>query len=198
MDVVTLPNDGLVLFGVGALIPPVVSFLTKWHAPDWLKKFITALLSVASAAVAEGVHAIQNNESWSYTGLITSAIIAWLAANFTYSKFWQDNPVNDAIVKATGNFGISIKPTEWPFPEPKPTDVGQPAVQAPGTTVAVGDVPTKVMETTPPPRQEPLEEVVEHPQSQPAEPLIVPPVPQTPVSTGQPTSMYGLPVRNDG
>lgn len=122
-DVVALPTNTLVLFGLGALIPPVTAVLTKWHAPDWVKNAVAAVLSIVAAAVTEGIHSYESGAAWTFRGLFLASVITWVTAHLAYAKLWQNTPIMDAVVKKTAGFGVSAKASDWPFPEPKATDL---------------------------------------------------------------------------
>lgn len=95
----------IIAFGAGVLIPFVVAYVTKYHAPAWVK---SAVALAAAGATAVGLYLADTDGAHTWKGLVTSLITALIAAAST--RVTVTGGLDTALARQTPNFGIGAPP----------------------------------------------------------------------------------------
>ena len=114
-----LTADTLVLLAVAALLPLLVTALTKWGAPDWVKNGMTIALAAVATVLQQGFDRLVNDEPMTLRELGTGILMSWAVAAFAYVKLWKNNPINVSLGDATARVGLSGPAQVQPLAEPE-------------------------------------------------------------------------------
>lgn len=97
----------IIAFGVGVLIPLFVAWVTKYHAPLWVKS-VVAFLSAAATAV--GLYLADTSGAHTWKGLLTALAAAIIAAGSTRTTI--TGGLDTLIARKTPNTGIGATPLD--------------------------------------------------------------------------------------
>lgn len=98
-------TSSLVSVLVGVVLPGLIALITRQHASDALKAFLTALVSAVSGGLNGALASLPHG--WhSWEAILWQIFIAWVAAAVSYFTGWKPSGLSQRIARSTANFGL--------------------------------------------------------------------------------------------
>lgn len=99
-EVVTDPDNQLLVVLVGVVIPIITAVVARWTAAPGVKAVITLTLSAVAGVVTQ---AIEGGGIWT-SEMIVNAVVAYVIAIATYYGLWKPTTVAPAISQRVPGF----------------------------------------------------------------------------------------------
>lgn len=102
--------SSLISVVIGIVIPGLTALITKEHASDRLKAFLTALLAAVTGGLNGALTALPHG--WTqWEAILWQIFVAWVAAGVAYLTGWKPTGASNTVTKKTATFGLPLSST---------------------------------------------------------------------------------------